>query len=66
MTCPICGENAPVDLTRKGVDVVCRKRKCSKCKHVFYTEEVEVKYHTAFLELEREYRKSLEEKRDLS
>ena len=66
MTCPYCGENAPVVRSRKSADVVCRKRRCSKCKYVFYTEEVEVESHETFLELEQEYLKSLEVKRGIS
>lgn len=41
MTCPICGAKTKVADTYSDVDMVIRRRKCTECDHMFWTEEIE-------------------------
>lgn len=43
MKCPICeGDIKVIDSVNGSDNVIYRKRRCDKCKHVFYTAEFEV------------------------
>lgn len=42
MLCPECNNKTRVTDSRVVEDVVVRKRKCTNCKNIFYTEEIEV------------------------
>ena len=66
MECPECGSNTKVIDSRKVELNVFRKRKCGKCSHIFYTEEVEISLEEADIymsALKREYRKKKMEKK---
>jgi len=41
MDCPNCGAKSLISDTRTIDRVTYRRRKCSKCKYLFYTEEIE-------------------------
>ena len=66
MECPECGNSTKVIDSRKVELNVFRKRKCGKCNHIFYTEEVEISLEEADIymaALKREYRKKKMEKK---
>jgi len=39
MTCQVCGGKTYVASTLKGANTVSRRRSCSNCGYVFYTDE---------------------------
>ena len=51
MNCPICGEKSKVIDCKADCESVQRKRKCTVCANIFYTEEYEVDSGDRFREL---------------
>ena len=56
MTCPICGAKTRVVDCRKDCETVVRRRKCTECGYIFYTEETE-STSKVYRSVEREYKK---------
>ena len=64
MTCPVCGEKSLVTDSRGDCEVTYRKRVCVDCKHVFYTEERELREtNDDYKEFVREYHRNIVLKR---
>lgn len=66
MECPKCfNKKTGVAESRMVEMVVCRRRKCPNCGHIFYTEELEIsseqaaKYFSAFKKEYRDRRRGL-------
>ncbi len=63
MLCPKCGGKNKVINSRCNEEVVCRKRKCDDCGHIFFTEEYEALSSGLFYEVARENDKRVRRKK---
>lgn len=60
MKCPICGAETIVTGSRSNDETVARRRKCTNCGIILYTQEIEADYDF-WRTVERAYVKKLHE-----
>lgn len=59
MNCPVCDAKSLVMETRGDDMSIHRRRKCTSCGHLFYTQERVMEHCLYFYEVANEYRRGL-------
>ncbi len=59
MNCPVCGKKSVVMETRNTPESIHRRRKCTSCGQLFYTQERVMEHCLYFYEVANEYRRGL-------